>query len=77
VIPVKVKHLMILLGVFAFLGSIDSSGPGGISHVTHLGGLLAAFLWLKGGDILKRGRPGKRRSARVYQVPPNHPDFRA
>jgi membrane associated rhomboid family serine protease len=36
-----------ILGAFAFLSSI--SGGGGVAHATHLGGLLAGYLYLKSG----------------------------
>ncbi|MFP4379190.1 MAG: rhomboid family intramembrane serine protease [Candidatus Sumerlaeia bacterium] len=76
-IPIKIKYLMIILGVFAFLGSVGSSGDG-ISHVTHLGGILVAFIYLKAGPFLGGGG-GKRRKRKpkIVQVDPrNHPDFR-
>lgn len=83
VVPVKIKYLMIFLGVITFLGSIHSA-QGGVSHVTHLGGLVVAFLYVKGGSLLGGGGagPGKRRRKprrrrRILQVDPNsHPDFR-
>ncbi|NQU43235.1 rhomboid family intramembrane serine protease [bacterium] len=56
VVPIKVKYLMMFLGVVAFLGSATET-QGGISHVTHLGGLVVAFVYLtiwkkmKGGGL--------------------------
>ena len=54
IIPMKIKYLVIIYGVISFVGSVGDSG-GGISHVTHLGGLLTAFLYFlvvgfKGGS---------------------------
>lgn len=45
-IPIKAKHLAILLGVVAFLAGISGSGPG-IAHLGHLGGLLVGYVYLK------------------------------
>ena len=53
VVPVKMKVVIIVLGIFAFIGSI---GPAvdDISHITHLGGLIVAFVYLKGPDIWRQ-----------------------
>ena len=47
VFPIKIKWLILIFAGFTFLNTI---GPqtGYISHVTHLGGLIAAFIYLKG-----------------------------
>lgn len=45
VFPIKVKYLMIILGLMAFFGSVNPDGSR-ISHITHLGGLIVAFLYL-------------------------------
>jgi membrane associated rhomboid family serine protease len=50
-IPVKVKWLVIFMGVMAFLSSITGSEPG-VAHVAHLGGMLIGFIFLKGRDWL-------------------------
>ena len=50
-IPVKVKWLVIFMGVMAFLSSITGSEPG-VAHVAHLGGMLVGFIILKGRDWL-------------------------
>lgn len=80
VFPIQVKYLMVILGIIAFIGSAGSIGQGGISHITHLGGIVIALIYLKGGNLFKRRPPGGgggRRRPRVYQVDPNnHPDFR-
>jgi membrane associated rhomboid family serine protease len=47
--PVPAKYFVMILGSLSLLGSISSSG--GIAHTTHLGGLLAAYLYLKSGRI--------------------------
>jgi membrane associated rhomboid family serine protease len=69
VVPVKIKHLMIFIGVFTFFASLSGGASAttgnNISHVTHLGGLVVAFLYLWIGKRLRR-RPSKGW----------HPDFR-
>lgn len=45
--PIPAKYFVMILGAIAFLSSI--SGGSGIAHATHLGGLLAGFLYLKSG----------------------------
>jgi rhomboid family protein len=81
IIPVKVKYLIIVIGIFTFLSTVGSAtaggGSNGISHVTHLGGLAVALVYLKGGGWFRR-KPWRRRpKAKVWQVDPRtHPDFR-
>ena len=43
-VPIKVKYLMLIMGVvtFASIGNSD-----GISHITHLGGLVVGWIYLK------------------------------
>ncbi len=53
VIPVKVKVLVIIMGFLAFMGSVRTS-PTGISHITHFGGLVIAYFYLKGPDIMNQ-----------------------
>ena len=73
VLPIKIKYLMIILGLMAFFSSISSAGSGGIAHITHLGGILVALAYLKGGEWLDQ----RRRRPRIYRVDPRrHPDFR-
>ncbi|HUU12595.1 MAG TPA: rhomboid family intramembrane serine protease [Terriglobia bacterium] len=53
IIPIKAKWFVAIIGVMAFIGSL--SGPGsGISHLAHLGGMLFAFLYLRGGGLSYR-----------------------
>lgn len=77
VLPIRIKYLMIIFGVITFLASISSvtagPGDGNISHVTHLGGLLIAALYLYGGRWFGGGGPRRRR---IYRAPGGHPDFR-
>lgn len=75
IIPVKVKVLVIVMGLFAFLGSVDTV-QSGISHITHLGGLIVAFLYLKGPDIWQRLRGrGRYTRSRTYRIEFSDRDF--
>jgi membrane associated rhomboid family serine protease len=47
IFPIPAKYFVMILGAIAFLSSI--SGAGGVAHATHLGGLLAGYLYLKSG----------------------------
>jgi len=47
VIPVKVKYLALALVVFSLINSAGSGGGDGVAHLAHLGGFVAAFLYLK------------------------------
>jgi membrane associated rhomboid family serine protease len=51
VFPIPAKYFVMIIGAISLLSSM--SGPGGdTAHMTHLGGLLAAYLYLKGGRPL-------------------------
>ena len=65
ILPVKMKYVVIFFGVFEFFGTMDSmSGvSGGISHVGHIGGLLAGFFLFK---IEERFRPRPRVKSSWY-----------
>jgi len=45
-IPVRAKYFVLIIGIITFFSSF-SQGAGGISHLTHLGGILIAYLYLK------------------------------
>ena len=45
--PLPAKYFVMILGAIAFLSSI--SGGSGVAHATHLGGLLAGYIYLKSG----------------------------
>jgi rhomboid family protein len=51
--PVKVKWLVVFMGVIAFLSSITGSEPG-VANIAHLGGILVGLVYLKSGDWLQR-----------------------
>jgi membrane associated rhomboid family serine protease len=48
VFPVPAKYFVIIIGAISLLSSMNGPG-GGVAHTTHLGGLIAAYLYLKGG----------------------------
>lgn len=45
--PIKVKYFVAFLGAIAFFSALGTSGST-IAHVAHLGGMVFAFLYLKG-----------------------------
>jgi membrane associated rhomboid family serine protease len=45
--PVPAKYFVAILGAIAFITSAE--GSGGVAATTHLGGLLVAYLYLRGG----------------------------
>jgi len=49
VFPIPAKIFVAIMGVIAFVSSIGESG--GIANATHLGGLLVAYLFLKGARV--------------------------
>jgi membrane associated rhomboid family serine protease len=58
-----------IFGVFAFIGSVGPAS--GISHITHLGGLLTALVLLLGPKWWNRfrgPRGGGRRRGRVEDI---------
>jgi membrane associated rhomboid family serine protease len=48
--PVPAKYFVIIIGAISLLSSMSGPG-GGVAHTTHLGGLVAAYLYLKGGRL--------------------------
>jgi membrane associated rhomboid family serine protease len=49
IFPVPAKYFVAIMGGISLLSAIE--GGGGVAHVAHLGGLLAGYLYLKGGRI--------------------------
>ncbi len=49
VFPIPAKYFVMIVGAISLLSSM--SGPSGIAHTTHLGGLVAGYLYLKGGRM--------------------------
>jgi membrane associated rhomboid family serine protease len=52
-IPMKVKVFVIILGVLAFLSSIGNVNTG-VAHLTHLGGLGVAYLFVRYPQLFSR-----------------------
>lgn len=50
VFPIPAKYFVMIMGAISFFLSLGGPG-GGVAHITHLGGLLAGYLYLKGGRI--------------------------
>ena len=48
--PIPAKYFVMIMGAISLLSSMGGPG-GGIAHTTHLGGLLVAYLYLKGTRI--------------------------
>ena len=46
--PIPAKYFVIIIGAISLLSSMNGPG-GGVAHTTHLGGLLAGYLYLKRG----------------------------
>jgi membrane associated rhomboid family serine protease len=49
VFPIPAKIFVAIIGAIAFLSSMSESG--GVANATHLGGLLVAYLFLKGARV--------------------------
>ena len=47
--PVRIKYLLLAFGIFEFFGTLSTAaGKGGnISHIGHIGGLIAGFMLMK------------------------------
>jgi membrane associated rhomboid family serine protease len=50
VFPIPAKYFVAIIGAISLLSSMSGPG-GGIAHTTHLGGLVAGYLYLKRGRI--------------------------
>jgi membrane associated rhomboid family serine protease len=50
VFPIPAKYFVMIIGAISLLSSLNGPG-GGIAHTTHLGGLVAGYLYLKGGRL--------------------------
>lgn len=51
IFPLQARTFVLIVGAIAFLSAVGASGTG-VSNLAHLGGLLAAWLYLKGpGDL--------------------------
>ena len=55
ILPVPAWIFVSIYGGITFLSALQ--GPGsGISHISHLGGMLFGLIYLRGGWLLHRGR---------------------
>ena len=50
VFPIPAKYFVMIIGAISLLSAMNEPG-GGIAHTTHLGGLIAGYLYLKGGRV--------------------------
>ena len=50
VFPIPAKYFVLIIGAISLLSSMGGPG-GGVAHTTHLGGLIAAYLYLKRGRL--------------------------
>lgn len=54
-LPMSARHFVIVLGFIAFVSSISATGDG-VSHIAHLGGIVAGYLLLRRDGLLPRHR---------------------
>jgi membrane associated rhomboid family serine protease len=50
IFPIPAKYFVAIMGAISLFSSMGGPG-GGIAHTTHLGGLVAGYLYLKGGRV--------------------------
>jgi membrane associated rhomboid family serine protease len=50
VFPIPAKYFVMIMGGISLFSAMGTSG-GGVAHITHLGGLIAGYLYLKGGRL--------------------------
>ncbi len=85
-ITLPMRVYVIIIGAIEFFGTLGSTGDN-VSHVSHLGGMLVGYLYLRRGSFLYRIRNGlsdwkRRRMRRKFEVymrdhedkPPSRPD---
>jgi membrane associated rhomboid family serine protease len=49
VFPIPARYFVMIMGALAFYSSV--AGPSGVANITHLGGLVIAYLFLKSGRL--------------------------
>lgn len=86
-VMVSMRMFALIMGAFAFFGSISAAGDG-VSHISHLGGMLVGWLYLRRGSYFFGMRNlladwQRRRMRRKFEVymrdhrndpPPSRPD---
>lgn len=72
--PIKVKYFVAIIGGIAFFSSLNSSGSG-ISHLTHLSGMVIGLLYIKQDwrlghlkDYLKKKKKERKRKETLDQI---------
>ena len=86
-ITIPMKVYVIAAGAIEFFMTLGAGGGDNVSHVTHLGGMLVGYLYLRRGSWFFRARNGisdwqRRRARRKFEVymrkhreePPSRPD---
>ena len=48
IFPIPAKYFVMIIGAISLLSAMNGPG-GGVAHATHLGGLVAAYIYLKSG----------------------------
>ena len=56
-VPVKAKWLVIFIAAASLVAGLLSTGP--VAHFAHLGGFAAAFLYMRGAQMLNRPQPAR------------------
>ena len=59
IFPIPAKYFVMIMGAISLFSAMG--GPGGVAHTTHLGGLAAGYLYLRGGGFLTGGGTGRLR----------------
>ena len=85
-VSMSMRLFVIIMGVLEFFFTIDASGDH-VSHICHLGGMLAGYIYLRRGSFLYNYRNffsdwKRRRLRKKFEVyvrdhddkPPSHPD---
>ena len=52
-IPIKAKYFVLIMGVITFFSSF-TQGTSGISHLTHLGGIIIGYLYLNNRNLASK-----------------------
>ncbi len=52
IFPIQVRYFVLIMGGISLVSAAD--GAGGVAHLAHLGGIVAGYLYLKGGRISSR-----------------------
>ena len=81
IFPVLAKYLVAFFGIVALLGATNSAQGSNVAHFAHLGGLVAAWLWLKAdfrtGKVFEGVQKATRKKRRLAIVPGEEADGRA